>query len=246
MTLPAFLSHIVPLLRGHGVNVINSLLVDSRTDIEITWAPEDVLPLDDDPNSYTVDVIVYVYEYKERIRGWKRKSVNSNLPNNGHAHLQQINFSKKVKVVCIQVAAGETVGKSNDPATVIINSLNALNNKPFPSQAGIWSGLLFSIKTSRSAPEKDEIKRRNEKLDKECSRWNDNQERMLRSNNVFASLPACPPTQDRAELPNSGLEEARFDSVLYTTDYHNQWMDTFHRQAAICFTQATVARQVKF
>ena len=58
------------------------------------------------------------------------------------------------KMVCIQVAAGETVGNSNDPATVIINSLIALDNKPFPAQAGIWSGLLFSIKTSRSAEEK--------------------------------------------------------------------------------------------
>ena len=102
-----------------------------------------------------------------------------------------------------------------------------------------------SIKTSRSAEEKKARATRNKALDNECSKWNDNQERMLRSNNVFASLPACPPTQDRAELPNSGLEEARFDSVLYTTDYHNQWMETFHHRAAICFTQATVARQVK-
>ena len=234
----------VPLLRAHGVNVDPPLFIDSRSEIDITWDPHDVLPLDDYPNSYTVDVLVYTYEYDER--NWNKISSNSNLPNNGHARLQQINFSEKVKVVCIQVAAGETVGNSNDPATVTINSLNALNNKPFPAQAGIWSGLLFSITTSRSAEEKKAKETRNKALDNECSKWNDNQERMLRSNNVFASLPACPPTQDRAELPNSGLEEARFDSVLYTTDYHNQWMDTFHRGASVCFTQATVARQVKF
>ena len=215
-------------------------MIDSRSHIEITWDPEDVLPLDDDPLAYTVDVHVYTYEYSQTF--WRRRSSNTNLPNNGHAVLRQINFSRNVKVVCIHVAAGASTSSSDNTAN-IIESLNALSDRLFTLQAGIWSGLLFSIKNVRSVGEKRARDIRNLGLDRDCSKWDEEQPRVL-NDNVFADLPACPPTQDRAELPNSGLEEARYDSVLYDTDYHTQWMETFHPGATVCFTQTTVNRQV--
>ena len=230
----------MPLLRAHGVDVTLPLLIDSRTNIEITWDPEDVLPLDDDPLAYTVDVHVYTYEYSQT--SWKMRSSNKNLDNDGHAVLRQINFSADVKVACIHVAAGASTSSSDNTAN-IIESLNALSDRPFPFQAGIWSGLLFSIKNLRSVDEERARDIRNFGLERDCSKWNEQQSRVP-NDNVFTDLPACPPTQDRAELPNSGLEEARYDSVLYSTDYHTQWMQTFHPGATICFTQATVNRQV--
>ena len=226
-------------MRAHGVNVKLPLIIDSRSYVNITWDPADVLPLDDDPLAYTVDVHVYTYEYSQT--SWRRRSSNNNLPNNGSAVLGQINFSADVKVVCLHVAAGASTSNSDNTAN-IIESLNALSDRPFPLQAGIWSGLLFSIMNSRSLDEKRARNARNVGLDRECSKWDEEQSQVL-NDNVFANLPACPPTQDRAELPNSGLEEARYDSVLYNTDYHTQWMQTFHPGARVCFTQATVNRQ---
>ena len=233
------ISHAVPLLRAHGVDVSSPLLIDSRSYIEITWDPEDVLPLDDDPLAYTVDVHVYTYEYSQT--SWRLRSSNNNLPNIGHAVLRQISFSRNVKVVCIHVAAGAS-NSSSDNTSKIIESLNALSDRPFPFQAGVWSGLLFSIKNVRTNDENRAMAVRNFGLDIECSIWDEQQSRLL-NDNVFANLSACPPTQDRAELSNSGLEEARYDSVLYDTDYHTQWMQTFHPGATVCFTQATVNRQ---
>ena len=240
----------VPLLRAHGVDVHNSLIVDSRTEIDITWDPEDVLPADDDPSSYRIDVHAYTYDYGKST--WRRRYSHYNLPNDGHAKLKKINFGSKVEVVCFHVAVGASVSNSSSLSSAtnsknvasIIESLNSLSDKPFPSQAGIWSGLLFSISNSRSANESQARQLRSRRFDKECSKWHDKQSRILRNDNVFADLQACPPTQDRAELPNSGLHEARYDSVLYSTDYHTQWMQTFHPGATICFTQATVNRQV--
>ena len=37
---------------------------------------------------------------------------------------------------------------------------------------------------------------------------------------LIESLPPCSPSLDRAQLPNSGLEEERFESSLYTTSYN--------------------------
>ena len=182
---------------------------------------------------------VYTYEYSQT--SWRRRSSNNNLPNNGHAILRQINFSRNVKVVCIHVAAGASNSTNGNTAN-IIESLNALSDRPFPFQAGIWSGLLFSIKNARSVDEERAMDIRNLGLDRECSIWDEQQSR-LPNDNVFADLSACPPTQDRAGLPNSGLEEARYDSVLYKTDYHTVWMKTFHPGATVCFTQDIVNRQ---
>ena len=197
-----------------------------------------MLPQDDNPDSYRVDVYVYTYEYT-RNRGWRKRSVNRNLPNNGRATLKQINFSKLVKAVAIQVTPGEVVG-TPDNLVEVIASLKALGNSiPFPHRAGVWSGLLFSIENKRLSTDTEAENLRNIRFNRLCSRWQNKQSR-LPLDELFAPLPACPPTQDRAELPNSGLEEARFDSVLYDTNYHNQWMEMFNPGASKCFMQATV------
>ena len=228
----------VPLLRSHGVDVKPPLIVDSRSQIGISWNPQDVLPTEDDPDTYKIDVYVYTYEYEKSI--WTQKSVNHNLPNNGRAVLGQIEFSGLMEVVAIHVTTGEVISTSDDLARVI-----ALlsGRSPFPSRAGIWSGLLFSIDNKREVTDEEAATSRNENLGKLCSKWGDRQSRMPLPE-VFTPLPACPPTQDRAELPNSGLEEVKLDSVLYNTNYHTQWIETFNPGASKCFTQATVMRLV--
>ena len=212
------------------------LLVDSRTEIEINWEPNDVLPQNDDPNSYSVDVYVYMYTFKDR--EWTQRSVTHNLTNNGHTVLPQINgLSKFVRILCIQVTVEEI--SDRDSTTDAVKSIRGMSNKPFPFHAGIWSGLVFSIENARAGSNDSAIASRNEKLRRHCSRWEVQQSGMSLT---FLGLPACPPTQDRAELPNSGLDEARFDSVLYNTDYQTQWIEYFNKGASKCFTQATVTR----
>ena len=61
-------------------------------------------------------------------------------------------------------------------------------------------------------------------------------------NDVIESLPPCPPSLDRAQLPHSGLEEERFESSLYITSYHSQWMNIFRPGPFVCYVQAIVQR----
>ena len=72
-----------------------------------------------------------------------------------------------------------------------------------------------------------------------CDAWH---EQSKESKPPVDTLPPCPPTQDRAELPNSGLEVVNYRSAFYTTNYHMQWMETFHPDASTCFAQASVER----
>jgi hypothetical protein len=230
----------IPILRAHGLDVQSSLVVDSRSEVQITWDPSDILPLDEDHSSYTVNVYVYTYDYKKK--WWEEGMKFQNLPNNGGATLALTTIQfliKAVEVVCIHVSAGTVISTSNNVG-MLLTSINAVQGIPFPYRAGIWSGLLFSIKSSRSVRDDEARIERDEAFDSICSRWSDTQSRMSLSE-TFSGLPACPPTQDRAELPNSGLEEVRFDSVLYDTNYHSQWMQKFHPRASKCFTQTIVA-----
>ena len=112
---------------------------------------------------------------------------------------------------------------------------------PFPNRVGIWSGLLFASYNQRGVPKGMAAMIRNNILDRECRQWRDDETERL-PDIMLQLLPSCPPTLDRALLPNSGLEEQRFESSLYTTNYQSQWMDLFHPGVSKCFVQAIVTR----
>ena len=106
---------------------------------------------------------------------------------------------------------------------------------PFPFRVGIWSGpLLVTDGNERQRDEKS-------KFEQQCLEWRQNCNKQL---NLREFLPPCPPTLDRAQLPNSGLEEMRFDSLLFTSTYHSQLMDLFHPGVFKCFVQAIVSRLI--
>ena len=72
---------LVPILNAHGVEVQSPIVVDSRTNLNLVWDPANILPSEDDPNSFTVDATVYSYDYDGNV--WVMRSRRKNLPNNG-------------------------------------------------------------------------------------------------------------------------------------------------------------------
>ena len=64
----------------------------------------------------------------------------------------------------------------------------------------------------------------------ECENWHD-METVVPEEEI-----PCPPTLDRAQLPNSGL----IAFSLRQTLYDDHWLETFHQGAAACFKQALV------
>ena len=209
-----------------------SIVVESRTGLEFTWDPADVLPLADDPDSFLVDVDVYAFIYRDK--KWELQFKKESIRNNGHATLNAAPFTSAkdmVRATCIFIKASEY--RQNDITRGLIEELYS-NSIHFPSGAGIWSGLMFSIDTDIGKMDEE----RKRKFEAACSAW---QAEKI-PEDVVNSLPACPPTEDRARLPNSGLEEVTYESALSNTNYHSQWMSVFHPEASVCFAQAIVAR----
>ena len=216
-----------------------SIVVDSRTNLELTWNPTTILP-SEDPNSFTVDITVYSYDYNSK--RWDLQSRKTDIPNNGHTLFGVARFNKEIRASCIHIAVREFIQPSIDNSVQqVIKALSSMSGLPFPSQVGIWSGLLFTIRNERSLKEKEAEMYRNMKYRQTCSVWR-TLEGPMPLDDVVDSLPACPPTQERARLPNSGLEEVNYESKLYSTHYHNQWMKLFNPDASKCFVQAIVTR----
>ena len=141
----------VPIQKTHGVDVKPSLVMDSRTDIEITWDPENVFPQVETANTFMVDIYIYTYNYKTS--KWKLNSRKLNQTNNGHAELRMGPLNKVVVATCIHVTVGqiENSNSSFDNVRKLIESLHSTKSIPFPSRVGLWSGLFFSVFNSRTA-----------------------------------------------------------------------------------------------
>ena len=195
----------------------------------------------EDADSFMVDVYVHTYDYKQR--KWELNSRSLDQPNNGHAVLRMGPLRKVVLATCIHVAVGKVNKNSVDTngAVKLLESLHSTKSILFPSRVGIWSGLLFSVHNERTATKKRANRIRRDLFNRLCSGWRNRNLETI-PDDIIQSLPPCPPSLDRAQLPNSGLEEERFESSLYTTSYHTQWMSTFHPRASICYVQATVTR----
>ena len=216
--------------------------MDSRTDIEITWDPENVFPQVDTADTFMVDIYIYTYDYD--ISKWKVNSGKLNQSNNGHAELSMVRLNKVVVATCIHVTVGQIENSSFGDDRKLIESLHSTKPIPFPSRVGIWSGLFFSLFNSKTGTNTQAKNIRKNIFNTGCSEWyNRNIETI--PDDVIKSLPPCPPSLDRAQLPNSGLEEESFESSLYSTSYHSQWMSTFHPGASACYDQATVTRLVQ-
>ena len=229
----------VGIFVGHQVSVQPSILIDSGTDLEITWGPADILPLTDNPDSFYVDVYVYAYDYSGK--EWTLQHRENDIDNDGQVTLKKpLLFSGgNLKATCIHVTVGSY--KLTNESMNLINTLRSKNKIPFPSSVGIWSGLVFSVESDVGKDDKIAKSLRDMAFTNFCSDWREQMSELIKSD-VLESLPACPPTEDRARLPNSGLEEVIYESIFTETNYHRQWISRFHPDAAVCFAQAIVTR----
>ena len=206
-----------------------SLQVDTSTKIDLVWNPNEIFPAIQDPDSFLVDVIVYVYDFKKNT--WEENSKHRDLPNDGRATIRLIALPQDLRDVISPAIIHVTVGDVNGGSTnaEIIQSIHNANIS-FPRRVGIWSGVLFATQTKET---QEDINLES------CTKWQMRQVEI----NLQNTIP-CPPTIDRAQLPNSGLEELRYESLIFTTTYHSQIMDLFHPGVSKCFVQAIVSRYI--
>ena len=116
-----------------------SLVVNSRTNIELSWNPAAILPLAEDATSFNVNVRVYSYDYDKRL--WEKKGEMSDLPNSGKAMLGMVSFSRSNQATCIHVAVGQPTQTTSNVGQ-LVQVLNSASTIPFPYGVGLWTGQL--------------------------------------------------------------------------------------------------------
>ena len=225
----------VPIQRAHGVNVQPSLMVDTSTSIEVSWKPNDIFSAIEDPNSFSVDVYVYAYNFNKR--KWICIHKQTNLPNNGQASFTLFYLPSDLRNILSAAIIHVTVGKVNNTSMNkdLIKRIQ-METIPFPYRIGIWSGLLFANGA------RQRFGRTPFRI--QCVTWHKSCENRKDEINLREVLPPCPPTLDRAQLPNSGLEEMRFNSLLFSSNYHSLFMKLFHPGVSKCFVQPIVSRLI--
>ena len=225
----------VPIQRAHGVSVQPSLMVDPSASIEVSWKPDDIFPASDDVNSFSVDIYVYVYDFNKA--KWIRIHKQPNLPNSGQTSLTLLSLPTDLRNILSSAIIHVTVGMVNSTSMNkdLIERIQ-IPMIPFPHRIGIWSGLLFATGARQIF---GRIPFRIQ-----CHTWHQNCKNRQDDINLKEVLPPCPPTLDRAQLPNSGLEEMRFNSLLFSSNYHSLLMKLFHPGVSKCFVQPIVSRFV--
>ena len=217
-----------------------SLIVELGRSIEVSWKPNDIFPTIEDPNSFMVEVYFYVNVINNKKRIWLPIHKQPDIPNSGQASFTLFYLPNDLRNNLSSAIIHVTVGKVNDTSInkELIKKIQMQRRIPFPFRVGIWSGLLLVTDASDGRRQRDE----KSKFETQCLNWRQNCRKQQDDVNLREFLLPCPPTLDRARLPNSGLEELRFDSFLFTTTYHSQLMDIFHPGVSKCFVQAIVSR----
>lgn len=224
--------------RAHGVDVEPSIFLDQYGYITLEWNPSNILPIVDE-SSFTVSAVIYWLGEQGGVPQWIRHSgpLDTGLPNNGRANNLAIPLfgdKKDIVPMCIEVVFGMTNKSATDEDRDILERISQAH---FPVQPGVWTGLLFSTLVNRRQPQRS----REGKLETKCTEWQQDKTEDI-AEEVITSLLPCPPTRDRATLANSGLVEEKKNSLLFQTNYHNQWLEQFHSLAAQCYVQSGVER----
>lgn len=241
LSVSSFIMPTVSIQRAHGVSVQPSLTIDTSTSIDISWNPNDIFPNIEDPDSFSVDIHAYAYDFSKskwvKITIYKPK----NLPNSGQASITLFSLPRNLRNILSAAIIHVTVGKAHSSSSnkdLIKKIHDQMETIPFPHRVGIWSGILFVTHGNKGRGGKS-------KFEQQCLEWRQKCSKRRDSINLREVLPPCPPTLDRVRLPNSGLEEMRFDSSLFTSNnYHSQLIDLVHPGVSECFVQAIVPRCV--
>ena len=203
--------------RGHNVDVLSDNLVFSvGSEIQVQWDPDtifSVLP----PNSYTVDLFLYRMELTTGI--WREfSSLASNVENNGNFDLTVGNIPTGDNVLPIAIFV---FASSQGFPLPQLTSLDL--------RAGKWSAQFYYGQSFA-------LQIRGRFL---CEAWY-LQEPSSIGSELLDRVTPCPPTEEQAKLPNSGVEEERYFSFLGNTLYHSQQMNYFNLGVSACYRQRII------
>ena len=143
-----------------------ALLVDSRTNVELSWDPSAILPLAEDPTSFAVDIYVYSYDYVEE--KWVRNNVFPNHQNSGQATITKLQFMDSIQATCIHVSVGRPIETTSNVGQLVQELKSARKDITFPSGVGLWTGLLFSIENDRNLNDKKARSERDRQYNDAC------------------------------------------------------------------------------
>lgn len=205
----------------------DSLLLLAGSDLHLTWTPNSIFPALPS-TEYKIDALLYTYSVTEE--EWKEQAFLVELVDN----------SGSLEVTLPSVLQG-TGGTSNPIPIAIqlfashLGATTELHEDVIQAdlRVGVWTSL-FYYATAQVHSLGFLV----------CTPWHLNEPPDI-DQTLLNRTGACPPTEDRALLPNSGVRPERYISFFGNTLYEEQHMNFFHPRASSCYTQRASPRYDK-
>ncbi len=202
----------------------DSLLLAAGADLELTWTPTSIFPALPSTD-YKIDVVLYSYSVTEE--EWRPQEILAELTDNSGT-----------LTVTLPTTLQSTLGNSNPvPISIqlFVSHLGAVSDLhqsliSADLRAGIWTSQYY-FGTSQLSFFGFLI----------CSPWHLNEPSDIEQT-LLDRTGACPPTEGRAVLPNSGVKPERYISFFGNTRYEDQHMNFFHPGASSCYVQRVSPR----
>ena len=192
----------MPHDRAATIVVENNHILKSGDMVKLHWSPDSILPTEE-PDSYTIDVVLRTYD--EESRTWISTDLATNVPNSGY----------------IEVLLPERSPKSDNESgvpTVFLVRVSEPSSETQISKRGIFSKLIKNViraitfvtrvVVSVLFPSTEIIRRLL------CEAWGLTQSRTA-SQQIASELPACPCTVSEVTALGNTFKEEGISSVIF-------------------------------
>lgn len=154
----------------------------------------------------------------------------SNSPNDGQESVvipSDLESLRNVKILPVLFLVSASV----NPVSTAQSGTQYTNLVLSGQKAGRWSSQYYYINPSVT----------NRTAYHDCQAWYEGESENLRMQLLEESMP-CPPREEQARAPNSGLAEINYTSFYGNSLYRMQWLNTFHQDASTCFGSGDLRR----
>lgn len=224
-----FISLVATIEAGHKADLIPPsttsfpLLLSDNDSITLTWNTSSIFP-QVNPEAAPPNLDIILYKFDTSSAQWEEHNLLvSRMVNDGSEQLSiPVGVSDDITPIVIHIAT------TLDPNTDFGED-NDLYREIFRMQqrVGVWTSEYYYINPRLATSEGRDM----------CMEWYNAQPVDLPSSLTSGSL-ACAPTEDRARLPTSGLQEVDLVSLSGNTAYREHWLRTFHPRVEKCYKEA--------
>ena len=227
------LSHTpVSIEKAHRVNATtptNTVYFTAGSTVELEWNPLSIFP-GSSSSDWRVTISMYCLNLENENQGWELLHIFSpNSPNDGQESViipNDLDRNIEILPIVFQISA------SVNPVGTVQSGTLYTELVMSGQKAGLWTAQYYYINPLVA-------NRTGYYL---CQSWYESESRSTATQLLVEATMPCPPQEAQARAPNSGLMEIDYTSFYGNSGYRTQWLRTFHRDAATCFSTGDLRR----